>query len=249
MKIKKILIAAAIALLSILGLSTCANAVLNSNNSATVSNSSSTKETASNSSADKTSSSASASASDKKGTSEASSSGSSASSSAKSSSTDGSVSGPLSQDDAIAAALADAGVAAEDATVTAVTETSVDGVNQVKVEFTSQGKEYEYTLNADSGEIIEKGSESADESSESDAEDSDTATSSLSAAQQEKILAAAAADAGVAVEDATLLGLEQDEEDGTKQVDVDFVSNGVRYHYILNAANNEVIETSSSPAE
>lgn len=247
MKIKKLLVAAAIALLSILGLSTCAKSVLNTNNTASVSDTSAKKaESSSSASGASSDSSKKASSDNSKTSSDAESSSASASSSETVALT-----GALSQDDAIAKALADAGVAAEDANITSVSEeTSEDGTKQVKVEFTSNGKEYNYTFDADSGEIVEKESDSEiSETSETSESTAEATAKKLSAKDRDSIVAAAMAAAGVTAEDSEVLGVEQETEDGLNQVDIDFVNSGTRYHYILNAETQEVIETSTSPAE
>lgn len=245
MKIKKLLVAAAIALLSILGLSTCAKSVLNTNNTASVSDTSAKKAESSSSASGASSDSS------KKASSDNSKTSSDAESSSASSSETVALTGALSQDDAIAKALADAGVAAEDANITSVSEeTSEDGTKQVKVEFTSNGKEYNYTFDADSGEIVEKESDSEmSETSETSESTAEATAKKLSAKDRDSIVAAAMAAAGVTAEDSEVLGVEQETEDGLNQVDIDFVNSGTRYHYILNAETQEVIETSTSPAE
>lgn len=213
---KKLLLAAVVALLALFGLSTCAGSFLNNN--------STNKATTTSSSVESSSAT--------KGSSEASASASSSSATA------------LTKETALAAALADAGIAETDASVTAVEEDTENGTKVFKVDFTSAGQEYEYTLNAETGEIIEKSSEVA---SETDADE--TASNQVSSATQEKLIAKAMADAEVVATESTVLGTEVETNDGVQQFDVDFVNKGTRYHYILNAETEEIIETSTSPVE
>ncbi|TWT11264.1 PepSY domain-containing protein [Streptococcus sp. sy004] len=230
---KKLLVAAVVAILALLGLSTCAGSFLNgsNNNTATTSSSSSASSSEASTSSDKSASSTTSSSSSDK---------------TASSSTDASASTAtetLTKDTAFAAALAAAGISEADAVLTSVEKDVENGVNVFKVDFTSAGQEYEYTLNAETGEVIENASEMVD------SKDASTSTATVSSADQNKLVAAALADAGITEADAEVVGSELETEDGVQQFDVDFVSNGTRYHYILNAETKEVIETETSPAE
>lgn len=73
-----------------------------------------------------------------------------------------SASATLTQDDAKAIALKDAGFAETDVTLLTIEQDTDNGVLTYEIDFVKDTTEYSYTINANSGDILEKSSELAD---------------------------------------------------------------------------------------
>lgn len=69
----------------------------------------------------------------------------------------------ISQDEAKAIALKDAGLAEKDVTLLTVEQDIDDGRTEFEIEFIKDTTEYSYTINADTGEIISKESENVND--------------------------------------------------------------------------------------
>ncbi|MGT2949408.1 PepSY domain-containing protein [Streptococcus devriesei] len=69
----------------------------------------------------------------------------------------------ISADKAKAIALKDAGFAEKDVTLLSVEQDTDDGLAEFEIEFTKDTREYSYTINADTGDIISKESENVND--------------------------------------------------------------------------------------
>ena len=156
---------------------------------------------------------------------------------------------------ALAIALDHAGVAQADAREI---ETELDyerGVMTYEVEFKSAGMEYDYEINAKTGEIIRSRPEIDDdyrEPSTSQPVTSQPVTSQPVTSQpsaqyidKDKAVRTALEHAGVARANARELEAELDTDDGVTHYDVEFKSGGKEYDYEINAVTGEIIRFES----
>lgn len=131
-------------------------------------------------------------------------------------------------------ALADAGIAAADASFTKEKLDRDDGVYHYEVEFVSGGKKYEYDVNAANGAVLKKEVETVKQTQTTPAE-----PEILTLAQaKEKALA----DADVAAADATFTKEKMDRDDGRYVYEIDFTTDSARYDYEIDAATGNVLD-------
>jgi uncharacterized membrane protein YkoI len=161
-------------------------------------------------------------------------------------------------------ALAHAGVASGDVTHWEVELDTEHGVQIYEIEFRAGGYEYEYQLNAATGEILKAEKEADDHTADHTAQ-VQTSSGAASAAQsqgspvsspsgsaqaqspsaaitQEQARELALAHAGVASGDATHWELKLDTEHGVQVYKVEFQAGGYEYEYKLNAATGEILK-------
>ena len=131
-------------------------------------------------------------------------------------------------------ALADAGVSADDATFIKA-KGDVDGGVQVhEIEFVNSEIEWDYEIDAGSGDILKKETKPLEIATDKVAESAKNA---------------ALADAGVSAGDATFIKVKLDYEDGVQVYEIEFVTDTTEYDYEISASDNRVIESESEPLE
>lgn len=140
----------------------------------------------------------------------------------------------LTSDEALEIALKDANVKKEDVTIT---KTSIDmdhGVKKHEFEFYSGDVEYDYDINALTGEIISKSTKRYM---------GNTATSSNTGSlTQEQALQVALQHANVTEKDIALLKTELDYEHGKEVFEFEFYVGNVEYNYTIDASTGDIIK-------
>ena len=173
----------------------------------------------------------------------------------------------ISMDQAQAAALDAANIDAANADVTSATLSEIAGITCYKVEFTSGDYAYSYSINAESGEVLEMSSWEQtvatiipDSGTQADAATStagtattpnaatpaqsspntNTSTGAVSEAKAQEI---ALAHAGVKPADATITKSKLDYDDGRQVYEVEWYSNSAKYDYEIDVATGEVVKS------
>lgn len=167
------------------------------------------------------------------------------------------------------AALKAADIEAADADISATTLSEVAGVACYKVEFTSGEYAYAYTINAQTGAVMEMSSQeqnapaSGTQTETADSTVPATAQTSGSASAQAQTSAAAPAQnatgtgtvdeaaaqkialehAGVKAADATITKSKLDYEDGRQVYDIEWYAGGAKYDYEIAADTGEIISS------
>lgn len=154
-------------------------------------------------------------------------------------------------------ALKAADIEAADADISATTLSEVAGVACYKVEFTSGEYAYIYTINAETGAVMEMSSqeqnaqtsgtqtEAADPEASVQAQTSaqaqtETGTETVDEAAAQKI---ALEHAGVKAADATIIRSKLDYEDGRQVYDIEWYAGGAKYDYEISADTGEIISS------
>ena len=175
----------------------------------------------------------------------------------------------IPMEEAQEAALKAADIEAADADISATTLSEVAGVACYKVEFTSGEYAYAYTINAETGAVMEMSSQEQNaQASGTQTETADPAASapaqtSGSASAQAQTSAAAPAQnatgtgtvdeaaaqkialehAGVKAADATITKSKLDYEDGRQVYDIEWYAGGAKYDYEIAADTGEIISS------
>ena len=175
----------------------------------------------------------------------------------------------IPMEEAQEAALKAADIEAADADISAMTLSEVAGVACYKVEFTSGEYAYAYTINAQTGVVMEMSSQEQNaQASGTQTETADPAASapaqtSGSASAQAQTSAAAPAQnatgtgtvdeaaaqkialehAGVKAADATITKSKLDYEDGRRVYDIEWYAGGAKYDYEIAADTGEIISS------
>lgn len=175
----------------------------------------------------------------------------------------------IPMEEAQEAALKAADIEAADADISATTLSEVAGVACYKVEFTSGEYAYAYTINAQTGVVMEMSSQEQNaQASGTQTETADPAASapaqtSGSASAQAQTSAAAPAQnatgigtvdeaaaqkialehAGVKAADATITKSKLDYEDGRQVYDIEWYAGGAKYDYEIAADTGEIISS------
>lgn len=175
----------------------------------------------------------------------------------------------IPMEEAQEAALKAADIVAADADISATTLSEVAGVACYKVEFTSGEYAYAYTINAQTGAVMEMSSQEQNASAsgtQTETADSTvpaTAQTSGSASAQAQTSAAAPAQnatgtgtvdeaaaqkialehAGVKAADATITKSKLDYEDGRQVYDIEWYAGGAKYDYEIAADTGEIISS------
>ena len=165
-------------------------------------------------------------------------------------------------------ALDAANIDAADADISSATLSEVAGVTCYKVEFTSGDHAYSYSINAESGEVLEMSSREQSTSAASTDEDTqtvapsaapsavpstDTSTApaqtapntntSTGAVDEAKAQEIALAHAGVSAADATITKSKLDYDDGRQVYEIEWYANGAKYDYEVAVATGEIISS------
>ena len=175
----------------------------------------------------------------------------------------------IPMEEAQEAALKAADIEAADADISATTLSEVAGVACYKVEFTSGEYAYAYTINAETGAVMEMSSQEQNaQASGTQTETADPAASapaqtSGSASAQAQTSAAAPAQnatgtgtvdeaaaqkialehAGVKAADATITKSKLDYEDGRQVYDIEWYAGGAKYDYEIATDTGEIISS------
>lgn len=164
----------------------------------------------------------------------------------------------ISMEQAQTAALEAANIDAADADVSSATLSEVAGVTCYKVEFTSGDHTYAYSINAESGEVLEasyrdKNAAPAD-STQTDTTTASGATTtpaqttpstntSTGAVTEAKAQEIALAHAGIKAADATITKSKLDYDDGRQIYEIEWYANGAKYDYEIAVATGEIVNS------
>ena len=147
--------------------------------------------------------------------------------------------GVLSESDALSLALADAGVAEDAATLVETTLDSEDGLRLYEICFFTEAVEYEYDLDAVTGEVCGLKVEYFEESESLPERKAEGQALTRSEARD-----LALDNAGVSAEQATFTKSKLDYEDGVLVYEIEFVTDQSAYEYEIDAATGEILERS-----
>ena len=143
--------------------------------------------------------------------------------------------GYISVDEAKSAAYAHAGVAESDVVYVETDFDSEHGVMVYEVEFYAGNVEYEYDINAQTGEVVKYAQQN-------------TGTSILSGTVSGDYIGetaakeAALSHAGVSEADVCWLKADFDSDDGIYLYELEFAANGVKYDYDVNALTGDIVK-------
>ena len=149
----------------------------------------------------------------------------------------------IAKEEAIAIALADAGLA-EDRVIHRRAEPDYEkGQPVYEVEFYSDGQEYDYDIHAVTGEILSRKSEPE---KPGDLVPENTAPPATEAPDPDRITKEAAisialADAGFTEDQVTRLKAEFDYDDGRPEYEVEFHKDGYEYNYDIHAETGKIL--------
>lgn len=165
----------------------------------------------------------------------------------------------ISMEQAQTAALDAADIDAADAEVSSATLDEVAGVTCYKVEFTSGDHTYAYSINAESGEVLEasyrdKNAAPADStqmdtpasgatSTPAQTTPSTNTNSSTGAVDEAKAQEIALAHAGIKAADATITKSKLDYDDGRQIYEIEWYANGAKYDYEIAVATGEIVNS------
>jgi len=176
----------------------------------------------------------------------------------------------ISMDAAQSAALDAASIAAADAIFSATTLDDVAGITCYKVDFSAGGYDYAYSINAESGEVLEASyHEQAGAAALPDGSTGTTTTqpsttkpnvgavtttpaqtttpntgSATGAVDEAKAQEIALAHAGIEAADATITKSKLDYDDGRQVYEIEWYANGAKYDYEISVATGEIIDSS-----
>lgn len=165
----------------------------------------------------------------------------------------------ISMEQAQEAALEAANIDAADAEVSSATLSEVAGVTCYKVEFTSGDHAYNYSINAETGEVLEASYRDKN-AAPTDSTQTDTPASgatstptqtapstntntSTGAVDEAKAQEIALAHAGIKAADATITKSKLDYDDGRQIYEIEWYANGAKYDYEVDAATGEIVNS------
>lgn len=150
----------------------------------------------------------------------------------------------ISLDEAKEKAVSDAGVDRNSVKFIKAKLDKDDGKAVYEIEFTADGKEYEYDINAETGAIIDKDVENLKKAptTAKAVKEETTKASANQSADIEKAKQIALADAGVSAADAKFIKAKADYDDGVKVFDIEFISGSKEYEYEINAASGKITD-------
>ena len=170
----------------------------------------------------------------------------------------------ISMEQAQETALDAAKINTADADISSATLSEVAGVTCYKVEFTSGDHAYSYSINAESGEVLEMSSREQSTSAASTDEDTQTVApsavpsantstapaqtapntnTSTGAVDEAKAQEIALAHAGVSAADATITKSKLDYDDGRQVYEIEWYANGAKYDYEIAVATGEIVNS------
>lgn len=143
----------------------------------------------------------------------------------------------ISEEEAKAIALKDAGVSENEVTKIRVKLDDDDGIQEYEVEFYVGNKEYDYDINASTGEILKKDMEIEDDFNDSGS----SGKSAQAAVSEEEAKAIALKDAGLKETDVTGIRIKLEEDDGVLEYEVDFYAGNKEYDYDIDASTGKIL--------
>lgn len=157
--------------------------------------------------------------------------------------------GLISEADARAKALADAGLSESGVTFGKVELDYDDGRWEYEIEFYTSAGKYEYDIDASSGAILQKESEAAQTGAAPSGTSSSGTSSSGSGAssviEESRAKDIALQDAGVSASAATFTQMELERDDGRWEYEIDFYANGTEYEYTIDAQSGTILKRDS----
>ncbi|MDO4564058.1 MAG: PepSY domain-containing protein, partial [Clostridia bacterium] len=148
----------------------------------------------------------------------------------------------ITEAEAKAIALNHAGISEADTLYLTIKRGNDDGVMEYEIEFYCNGVEYDYEINAITGDII-----SAEKETERKAQATASPTSSPAQSTQYITEAQAKAialnHAGVSESDTTYIRVKMERDDGVMEYQVDFYANGYEYEYEINATTGKILSS------
>ena len=146
----------------------------------------------------------------------------------------------ITEDEAKKVALEHAGIKESDVTNLKIKLDTEDGIKEYEVEFFSGNTEYDYDINAISGEIISFDNDVEDDfNNNSNSNDTETDSSNIITEDEAKKIALD--HAGMKESDITNLKIKLDTENGVKEYEVEFFSGNTEYDYDINAISGEIM--------
>lgn len=144
--------------------------------------------------------------------------------------------GYIGEDEAKNVALKDAGVKEKETTYLTVHLDTDDGMEVYEVEFMVGNKEFDYDIDAYTGQIVSK---------DFDIEGNNGGTTTKGTVTQDQAKEIAVKDAGFAMTDVSFTKVKQEYDDGFHKIKVEFVCNGVEYEYDIDAGTGKILKTST----
>ena len=139
-------------------------------------------------------------------------------------------------------ALSDANVSASDATFTKTSLDSDDRTPKYDIEFRTSDKKYDYEINANNGNIIEKDIETL-KTQQSSKPSGNTGNSDYIGIDKAKQIALS--HAGLSESDVRFTKSELDRDDGRYEYEIEFVSGRTEYEYKIDAVSGKILEHDS----
>lgn len=143
----------------------------------------------------------------------------------------------LSEKEAKKKAFEAAGVKEKEATNLQVEQDFDDATPTYDIEFTKDQTEYSYTIDANTGDILEESTEKAKGAA--------SHTSTSSALNQEDAKKKALDAAKVSEKDVDNVRVEEDSDSESPSYDIEFSKDGIEYSYTIDANTGDIIEQSS----
>lgn len=147
--------------------------------------------------------------------------------------------GYIGADAAKAAALAHAGIAMEKAAAWSVEMDVERGRMVYEVDFTADGWEYEYAIDAVTGDVVKSDRERDDDHA---AAGGTVPSASDRDIGEEQALSAALAHAGIAAQQAKAVSVHADTDDGRRVYEIAFRAGEYKYEYEIDAATGDILE-------
>lgn len=147
----------------------------------------------------------------------------------------------ITKDDALQVALDAADLEESDVTVTKNAQDTEDGVAVYEIEFKSAEQEYEYTIDATTGEILDQSVEALAPTVGQSSRSTGKAMAD-EAITEDEAKAIAVERAGIAESDASFTSVKLDTEDGMSVYEVEFTADDTEYDVTINSETSEVID-------
>ncbi|MCD8149224.1 MAG: PepSY domain-containing protein [Clostridiales bacterium] len=154
----------------------------------------------------------------------------------------------ISIEDAKEIALADANVAADDATFVKAKQDKEDGVSVYDIEFYTTSAEYEYEIRVSDGTILDKSVEKHETASNSAGSSSDSSNSSSSGSSSssgisvDKAKQIALNKAGLSASEVTFTKAMKEKDDGITVYEIEFYKGATEYECTINASTGAILE-------
>lgn len=149
----------------------------------------------------------------------------------------------ITADEAIAIALKDAKLKKDQVRDLDVELDRDDGALHYDVDFEKDGKDYDYKIDATSGDVLHKEVPRAPAAADSASSSSSSSSSSKKQLTKTEARDVALKHAGLSVSQVRELDVELDRDDGKLHYDVDFEANGYDYDYEIDAATGKILKS------